>query len=311
VITRFIQLGEAVEHRGIVLAPLFPRRTPVAPYVTLDEACARGLRVTEVDAEGSVPELAVENPLAQPVLLYDGEELVGALQNRILNVSVLVPARSKLRIPVSCVEQGRWAASSATFAPAAHLADPELRRRKNVRLAAAPLARGTAQHEVWNAVQETAARLGAHSPTAAHADTFAQYARSLEEVQAAFPLVPGQSGALFALGPETLCLDYVSRPDAFARLYPKLLAGYALEALERLDRPAAPAEALDGLLHAAAAAKVRRQRAEGLGEDLRLTGRGVLGSGLELDEELVQLSAFRHEDAVARPGRIARPSGRG
>lgn len=37
-----------------------------------------------------MPTLAVENPLDENVLLYDGEELVGAKQNRILNVTVLV-----------------------------------------------------------------------------------------------------------------------------------------------------------------------------------------------------------------------------
>ena len=70
-----------------------PRRDPVAEYLTLDEALPRGLRITENDAGGSVPELLVANPLDGRVLLYDGEELVGAKQNRILNVSVLVEAR--------------------------------------------------------------------------------------------------------------------------------------------------------------------------------------------------------------------------
>ena len=44
-IQNLIQLGEPVEHRGIVVAPLFPRRDPVAAYVTLDEALAGGLRI--------------------------------------------------------------------------------------------------------------------------------------------------------------------------------------------------------------------------------------------------------------------------
>jgi hypothetical protein len=309
-LTDFIQLGDPVEHRGVVVAPLFPRRTPVAAYLTLDEATGSGFRVTEVDAAGLVPELAVVNPLAEHVLLYDGEELVGAKQNRILNVTVLVEAQSKLRIPVTCVEQGRWASRSAAFRPAAHVTDPELRRRKNVRIAGAPLARGEAQHEVWNAVNEKALRLGAYSPTAAHADTFKRHERSLDEIVAAFPLVPGQTGALLALGAETLCLDYVSRPDAFARLYPKLLAGYALDALERLDRPAPPAGTLEGLLASADATVARRQPSEGLGDDLRLDGRGLVGSGLELDGELIQLSVFTHGHAFERPGRIARPSTR-
>ncbi len=94
-----IQLGEPVEHRGIVIAPLFPRRTPDAAYVTLEEALPLGFRVEEVSEQGSVPELVVRNPTDKDVLLYDGEELIGAKQNRILNVSVLVAAGAKTRDP--------------------------------------------------------------------------------------------------------------------------------------------------------------------------------------------------------------------
>src|SRR5215213_1159080 len=101
-----IQLGETVEHRGAVIAPLFPRVSPRAAYVTLEEALALGFRVTEVDAAGSVPELLAVNPLDADVLLYEGEELLGAKQNRILNVTVLAASRSETRIPVSCVEEG-------------------------------------------------------------------------------------------------------------------------------------------------------------------------------------------------------------
>src|SRR3954466_7738374 len=73
------------------------------------------VKVTEVSEAGSVPELQVENGLDLAVFLMDGQELVGAKQNRILNTDVLVPARSTLRIPVSCVEQHRWRHVSATF----------------------------------------------------------------------------------------------------------------------------------------------------------------------------------------------------
>jgi hypothetical protein len=123
------QIGEPVVHRGIVVAPLFPRRQPRADYITLEEAIPLGFRVTEVDAGGAVPELLARNPLDANVLLYDGEELVGAKQNRILNVTVLLPGVSETRIPVSCVEEGRWSARSAAFTAARHTAYPELRRR--------------------------------------------------------------------------------------------------------------------------------------------------------------------------------------
>ena len=58
-------------------------------------------------------------------------------------------------------------------------------------------------------------------------------------------------------------------------------------------------------------AEQTRQPSAGLGEDVRLRGERVIGSGLELDGEVLQLSAFASEDAGRRAfGRIARPSRR-
>ena len=301
-----IQLGDPVEHRGIVVAPLFPRVKPRADYVTLEEALPLGFQVAEVDTAGSVPELAVANPLESNVLLYDGEELLGAKQNRILNVTVLVAAHSETRISVSCVEQGRWHARSAFFGAAQHAAYPELRRRKAERLSAVPMERGVAQSEVWDALAEKAGRLGVHSPTAAQADVYGAYDRDLGALRKAFPLQPGQSGALLCLDGR-VCLDYLSRPEAFARLYPKLLEGYLLDAIEHLDGKTSG----DPEAFLAALEEVPRSRgpSAGLGEDVRLRGDGIIGSGLELDGELVQLCAFSTEGGGAKTW-IARPSRR-
>jgi hypothetical protein len=303
-----IQLGEPAEHRGIVVTPLFPRRDPVAFYLTLEEALPLGLRISETSQAGNVPELQVENPLAENVLLYDGEELVGAKQNRILNVTVLVAARSRLPIPVSCVEEGRWAYRSPGFDAARHIAHSELRRRKAETLASQPLARGIAQGEVWDEVREKASRMRVSSPTGAAADIHRAHAFDIGRLEREFPAQPGQCGALLSLG-DTHCLDLVSRPDAFARLYPKLRAGYLLDALERLDDEPAPPEQVERFLASASASLHTRGPSAGLGQDLRLRGEGVIGSGLELDGELIQLSAFTSHGGT-RLGRIARPSRR-
>ena len=235
------------------------------------------------------------------MIVCDGEELVGAKQNRILNVTVLVPARGIVRIPVSCVEQGRWSRGSGAFSAASHTAYPELRRRKAERLAAAPLRLGAAQDEVWSAVAEKSIRLGSYSPTGAQAHIFASRGRELADLRGAFPLEPGQSGALVALGSDLLCLDYLSRPEAFARLYPKLLDGYLLDALERLDGAAGAGRAAGGVRRgrargaaaAGAVGRARRGRA-GVGEGARRlrarAGRGALAALGVLDG----LGSFGH-----------------
>jgi hypothetical protein len=293
-----IQLGDPVEHRGIVIAPLFPRRQPRAQYLTLEEAIPLGLRVTEVDASGSVPELLVTNPLEANVLLYDGEELIGAKQNRILNVTVLVPARRETRIPVSCVEEGRWSARSSFFSAAPHSAHYAVRRAKAETLSAEPMALGIAQARVWEEVRDTAARFSAESPTGAESDVFRSREDELAQLRNAFPYVPGQSGALFALGSQHLCLDYVSRPEAFARLYPKLLDGYLLDGIAYAAKPAA-GDALAAFAVQVEEAPRSRRRSPGLGDDIRLRGDHVVGSGLDLEGELLQLCAFSTDEPAA------------
>jgi len=163
-----------------------------------------------------------------------------------------------------------------------------------------------AQGDVWAEIDAKADRLGTVSATRAQDDIFEQRDSELEKLRGAFPLAPGQCGAVLALGRDLLCLDYVSRPQAFARLYPKLLDGYLLDAVERLDRKPVESERLDRFVDDLAGARRSRRRSAGLGEDVRLHGDAVIGSGLELDDELLQLCAFSPARTTTALTRVAR-----
>ena len=89
--------------------PLSGNPAAALDYLLIDEALeAKKVVVEEVSEGGSVPELRMTNFADKVVLVVDGTELVGAKQNRIVNASFLIPPESITRIPVSCVEQGRW-----------------------------------------------------------------------------------------------------------------------------------------------------------------------------------------------------------
>lgn len=65
------------------------------------------MKVTERRSP-TVRTLKLINTSALPVLILDGEELVGGWQNRIVTTTLLVPARTTFDLPVSCVEAQRW-----------------------------------------------------------------------------------------------------------------------------------------------------------------------------------------------------------
>src|SRR5204862_5440348 len=197
------------------------------------------------DEAGDVGELAVRNPLDLGVLLYDGEELVGAKQNRILNLTVLLAAGSTTRIPVSCVEHGRWSSGGGRFRSAGHVAGPELRRHKAASLRTDALARGAAQHTVWASVDEQLSRHLVASPTAANSDGFAAREPEIRDLSQRFLLEPGQSGVLVSIAGQGWCLDAVSRPAVFERIYPKLPAGYVYDAFDPPGEVASPEAVLE------------------------------------------------------------------
>ena len=106
---------EPLRHGSLIVIPLMAGPAPEPDWLTLAEA-GTAVVIEEVSKAGEVPALTVTNTAHRPVLLLDGEELVGAKQNRVLNTTVLVASGARLDIPVSCVEQGRWAYKSARFA---------------------------------------------------------------------------------------------------------------------------------------------------------------------------------------------------
>src|SRR6266446_4168869 len=88
-----IRIDRPSTFRNLTLFPVIGRNGTTPDYVTLDEALAqKTARVTEVSEGGSVPELRFANDAESSVFLLYGEELIGAKQNRVLNVSILVPA---------------------------------------------------------------------------------------------------------------------------------------------------------------------------------------------------------------------------
>src|SRR5271156_4492378 len=112
-----LQIGQPLTCNSLTVFPLYAEAGKPADYQLADEAIAAStVVVQEVSEGGSVPELLVENSGDCRVLFLEGEELRGAKQNRILNTSILVPAKSKIKVPVSCVEQGRWRHTSKHFA---------------------------------------------------------------------------------------------------------------------------------------------------------------------------------------------------
>jgi hypothetical protein len=302
----------------LAVFPLIADRSPSLHYVSFMQAVTQGVTVTELPQGASVNDLVVHNPLDVPVLLYEGEEVLGAQQNRTFDVSVLVAPRSDCTVPVSCVEAGRWdgARSSEAFAPSPQTANPRLRQMKNTQARASEASglEGRAiQGEVWREVAETAGRHGVESDTAAMHDVFEGQRDSLESISASVEMCCSQVGMLAAVGRRFVVLDHISEVEAFATLHGPLVQGYALDALEAETAPAPSIDDARDFVELLLQAPFTTSPSVGLGEGLSFAFGGLAGSGLICDGELVTVTAFpqnAHEHRHPGAGHVARPSRR-
>jgi hypothetical protein len=298
-----VSLGTPSAYRNLTLTPILLKNGPLSSIepTSLEEALAAGtLRVSEVSAEGHVPELRVENSGEAPVLILDGEELVGAKQNRIVNVTILVPPHSEIVIPVSCIEAGRWGYSRPSFAAAGRVLNPEIRSRKAeavTRNLKAKKLRFSDQRAVWDGVDKMLYALGAASPTRALSDGFEERGNAIDDFVAAFKLQPGQVGILYRIGGVLAGLDLFASERSFAGAFPKLTRGSALQALAGYEKDGRPSLDESGFLRAALTAPADSFPAVGLGEELRIDTETIGGGALRLDGGLVHLFAFARASA--------------
>src|SRR5439155_26605996 len=171
-----LEVGEPDTAGPLAVFPIFGPQSRL-DYISFAQGHKQGATVKELDSGASVNDLLVENPTDKPVLLYEGEEVLGAQQNRTFDVTVLVPAGANLRVPVSCVEVGRWDFSrhDEEFTPAPQAAYPELRRAKS-RHARNRVATGlderADQRAVWDEVHTKSVRHHARSATGPMHDVY-------------------------------------------------------------------------------------------------------------------------------------------
>jgi hypothetical protein len=318
-----LELKPEARFENMAVFPLFHENGPGVRYLTLDEALdLRVIEVTEVSESGEVPNLLVTNKAEIPILILAGEELVGAKQNRLVNATFLVAGLSKLTVPVSCVEQGRWHYQEREFKSEKRMSSPQLRSKVQEDVSYSVRARRgyrANQSRVWEDISAKSARMQVHSDTLAMAALYESYDDHLKDYTTQFPRLAGQTGFLAAINGSLAGLELFDSADHLAKYFDKLIQSYALDALDlkrQTPRPSAQAtkEQAESWVTEVKNTPVAAHPSLGLGLDFRLEGKGFVGSGLLHDETLVYLSVFARaaENVQDRSGSsMARASRRG
>ena len=285
-----LSIGWPITRLGVSFFPVYLAANQL-PAITTGEASR--LEVDELD-EPSVQALRVRNPGDKPVLVVEGEHFLGNKQNRSVNVTVLVPSLGNLKIPVSCLERGRWGRPQASRRDDAFTA-ARVRAQKNEGISRSGSREGD-QDAVWGEVDAMLSRESVQSPTAAAADVKrASHRRKPSRDAAVRDLVdrgplPGQCGIVVVHGSWVTSMDLFGAPHLLAAHWGALIRSHLLESPAAKGNPSAT-RVLD-IVRRFAFAPARQAPGVGLGVEHRVSDDRLTGHALTLNGAMVHAAFF-------------------
>lgn len=307
-----IRLEKEQHYENVRVLPLLNGMDSDPVYLSLKEALDRKqIEITEVSESGSVPTLKATNKANVPILIIDGEELIGAKQNRIVNTTILLKPNSETLIPVSCTEHGRWSYSSRHFANANTLMSAKARYSKSYRVRNSLRTTGTheaEQREVWNDVSSLHTKMKTTSHTRAMHDVYAQKKVDIDAFLAHFPIVKGQKGMMIFVNDKLAGMDFLSRSDAYVGVHEKLLKSHIVEAISAQESAKTDAQISDSAKHFLEnLQQLPKEEFEsvGLGKEYHFEGANASAATLVYEDQMVHITAFPNE-MIDNRGRSSR-----
>ncbi len=220
-----------------------------------------------------------------PVLMLDGEEIIGSLQNRIVADSTMVTARASSEIPVICAEEGRWE-DIGSF-QTGYCSYPGIRAILSRR---GKEGNGL-QKKIWNEIERKLTVTRTLSTTSSMHDIYNsledEVRRYLEDFQG---LAPETIGFVGVAGRKILGCDMFLNHSTFRKFEKKLMRSYALDAIEHRKTSGRQIDTrafLDDIVNAVSKKRLSKNTNHFSLKDNKVTGQGFLSDG-----HVVHLSVF-------------------
>jgi hypothetical protein len=284
-----LTITKPITYGNITIFPLTSRVMSKTDYATLDEAMKRNwLTIREIGG-GEVNFVELKNTSDEMVLIMTGEMISGAKQDRMIKDDVLIPPRSNwLRIPVFCVEHGRWVKVSRAFKSSGLVVPNELRQQARIT---------ENQSQVWDAIASSQDRLGIESSTGTALANYkdentlkevAEYTKRLGDVSR---LPKNTVGICVTTGNRITCVDIFANNDLLMKYWNKLLKSYVMDAIHA-SKSVIQHEDIQDLLHALSHADYVSIGTPGSGDLLRITTEFGKGSALIHEQNSIHMDFF-------------------
>lgn len=219
-----IEFLDVQTHKNMAIIPLKTPPNYKFDVITLKKGFELNLVNVKECETSIVNTLVVENRSVTPLLLIDGEEIIGGDQNRIVNGTILIAPESEMKIPVNCTEHGRWGYQHE-FQDSDYMATSRLRCAS----ISASHSSGNVQSAVWDSIEELETSRSFHSPTQAMSESYDNINEDLSEFISSFTVEKGQTGVVVIVNGKIRGFELFLNSDVYAQYHEKILKSYLID----------------------------------------------------------------------------------
>jgi hypothetical protein len=296
-----LRLGESQAAEPYNVYPVCLEDEGPAPQLLLTHQAiaAQVLEIVE-EGEGDVQALTARNTGKQPVVVLEGDTLVGCKQNRVVARSVILAAGADVIIPVGCMEQGRWSWKTGRFGAGAMRMSPTMRSGTTREMLAAKkrhFAKARLdQGRLWEDVDAHLTAACVASPTSDYHSAVEEKGREHRERAArVLQRQPGQVGVLVMAEGHFLGLELAGHPATWDELADRTLPAFLMDPhwvdQALADRPG-PGRSAEDWLSLLQETPLTSTKGLGLGQEVDLEAPGLGGSGLWHDDQMIHMAVF-------------------
>lgn len=279
------RLSEPVYLRNLMITPVRGPDADGTAVMTIEDALAAGR--TRID-EREIPDIntvIIDHQADRPLLMLDGEEITGSLQNRIVASTQLIEAGRRSEVPVLCAEEQRWEGlggfrTGVCSYPAVRsiLAD----RRPSLE---------QTQQAIWREVQRKLTVTRTTSATSSMHDIYDRLDDEIDRYLEGFESLDHDTlGFVASAGNQVLGADIFLSHGLYLTFERKILRAYALDALEH--RVPSPGQDRSGPFLSAVREALTGGRARPRNHRLRLRTPQIAGQALVVQAGPMHVSAF-------------------
>ena len=288
-----IELLDPQVHENLAIIPLKTERTYI-DILTLKKGLELGLAEVKECENSQVNTLIVKNNAVTPLILIDGEEVVGGDQNRIVNATILIDAKSRMEIPVSCTEKGRWAYKSE-FKQSNYIANYKTRRAKEY----ASRSSHSYQDVIWSSINNLEAENAFASPTSAMEESYEHLKANHNQILKEFEVVPGQNGVLVIVDGEIAGFELFLNSEIYKEFHEKILKSYLIDSKIENKTFTINVEAARAVINNALDSTFEEKKNNGIEEAFEFENDEGIGTLYSYKDKIIHLSYFKKlEDII-------------